>query len=156
MEEVLTIYTQPYDPKRPVVCLDETSKQLIEEVRHPIAMRPGQRECYDTEYKRNGVVNIFMGFEPLAGKRLVAVTDQRTKIDFAHYIKVLVDEHYPNAQTVVLVMDNLNTHTKASLYEAFPPEEAKRIADKIEIHYTPKWKWHSKSDPFLSKTAIKK
>jgi transposase len=138
MEDVLTVYTQAYDPNRPVVCFDETSKQIIEEVRHPIAMKPGEAERFDTEYKRNGVANIFMGFEPLAGKRLVEVTDQRTKVDFAHYIKALVDEHYPLAQTIVFVMDNLNTHTKASLYEAFPPEEAKRIADKLEIHYTPK------------------
>jgi transposase len=137
MEEVLTVYTQPYDPQRPVVCFDETSKQLIEEVRHPIVMEPGQPERYDTEYKRNGVVNIFMGFEPLAGKRLIEVTNRRTKADFAQYIKTLLDEHYPHVQTIVLVMDNLNTHTKASLYEAFPPEEAKRLADKLEIHYTP-------------------
>ena len=138
MEDVLTVYTQPYNPNRPVVCVDETSKQLIEEVRHPIVIEPGQPERYDTEYKRNGVVNLFMGFEPLQGERFVQVTQQRTKIDFAHYIKRLVDERYPDAQTIVIVMDNLNTHTKASLYEAFPPVEAKRIADKIEIHYTPK------------------
>lgn len=138
MEEVLTVYTQPYDPQRPVVCVDETSKQLIEEVRRPIPMEPGQPERFDTEYKRNGVQNIFMAFEPLAGKRLVEVTDQRTCVDFARYVKELVDNHYPTAKTIVLVIDNLNTHTKASLYQAFQPEEAKRIADKLEIHYTPK------------------
>lgn len=138
MEEVLTVYTQPYDSQRPVVCVDETSKQLIEEVRRPIPMEPGQAERFDTEYKRNGVQNIFMAFEPLAGKRMVEVTDQRTCVDFAHYVKGLVDNHYPTATRIVLVIDNLNTHTKASLYQAFQPEEAKRIADKLEIHYTPK------------------
>ena len=138
MEEVLTVYTQPYDAERPVVCVDESSKQLIEEVRHPINMKPGQKERFDTEYKRNGVANIFMAFEPLAGKRVLEVTEQRTKVDFAHFVKMLVDDHYPMAKTIVIVMDNLNTHTKASLYEAFEPEEAKRLADKLEIHYTPK------------------
>lgn len=138
MEDVLTVYTQPYDPNRPVVCVDETSKQLIAETRQPIAMEPGKPERFDTEYHRNGVANLFMGFEPLAGKRLVQVTQQRTKVDFAHYIKFLVDEEYPQAQTLILVLDNLNTHNKSSLYEAFPPEEAKRLADKLEIHYTPK------------------
>lgn len=138
MEEVLTVYTQPYNPQRPVVCVDETSKQLIEEVRQPIPMEPRQPERFDTEYKRNGVQNIFMAFEPLAGKRTVKVTDQRTCVDFAHYLKELVDIHYSTATTIVLVVDNLNTHTKASLYQSFPPEEAKRIADKLEIQYTPK------------------
>lgn len=138
MEEVLTVYTQPYDAEKPVVCVDESSKQLIEEVRHPINMKPGQEERFDTEYKRNGVANIFMAFEPLAGKRLVKVTEQRTKVDFAHFVKILVDDHYSKAKTIVIVMDNLNTHTKASLYEAFEPEEAKRLADRLEIRYTPK------------------
>ena len=138
MEEVLSIYTQPYDAERPVVCLDESSKQLIGEVRKPLPPEPGQPERFDSEYARNGVANLFIAFEPLAGQRLVEVTDQRTRIDFAHFVKKLVDEHYPTAKTIVLVMDNLNTHDKTSLYEAFEPEEAKRLADKLEIHYTPK------------------
>jgi transposase len=138
MEEVLSIYTQPYDAERPVVCLDESSKQLIGEVRRPIPIEPGQPERFDSEYSRNGVANLFIAFEPLVGQRLVEVTDQRTRIDFAHFIKKLVDEYYPTAKTIVLVMDNLNTHDKTSLYEAFEPEEAKRLADKLEIHYTPK------------------
>jgi transposase len=112
--------------------------RLIEEVRQPIAIEPGQSQRYDSEYKRNGTANLFLAFEPLAGKRLVQVTQRRTKVDFAHFVKGLVNEQYPDAKTIVLVMDNLNTHSKASLYEAFPPEEAKRIADKLEIHYTPK------------------
>jgi transposase len=138
MEEVLSIYTQPYDTERPVVCLDESSKQLIGEVRRPIPIEPGQPERFDSEYSRNGVANLFIAFEPLVGQRLVEVTDQRTRIDFAHFVKKLVDEHYQTAKTIVLVMDNLNTHDKTSLYEAFEPEEAKRLADKLEIHYTPK------------------
>ena len=138
MEEVLSIYTQPYDAERPVVCLDESSKQLIGEVRRPIPIEPGQPERFDSEYSRNGVANLFIAFEPLVGQRLVEVTDQRTRIDFAHFVKKLVDEYYPTAKTIVLVMDNLNTHDKTSLYEAFKPEEAKRLADKLEIHYTPK------------------
>jgi len=138
MEEVLSIYTQPYDAERPVVCLDESSKQLIGEVRKPLPPEPGQPERFDSEYARNGVANLFIAFEPLVGQRLVEVTDQRTRIDFAHFVKKLVDEHYPTAKTIVLVMDNLNTHDKTSLYEAFEPEEAKRLADKLEIHYTPK------------------
>lgn len=138
MEEVLSIYTQPYDAERPVVCLDESSKQLIGEVRKPLPPEPGQPERFDSEYARNGVANLFIAFEPLVGQRLVEVTDQRTRIDFAHFVKKLVDEHYPTAKTIVLVMDNLNTHDKTSLYEAFEPAEAKRLADKLEIHYTPK------------------
>lgn len=138
MESVLDVYKCPYDVLRPVVCMDEISKQLIKEVRIPIPMQPGHPERYDTEYQRNGVVNIFLAFEPLAGKRFTEVTDRRTQVDWAHYVKNLVDVHYPDATVIVLVMDNLNTHKKASLYEAFPPQEAKRIADKLEICYTPK------------------
>jgi transposase len=138
MEEVLTLYSRPYNSEHPLLCLDESSKQLIEEVRQPIPIVAGQPERFDTEYKRNGVANLFIAFEPLAGERLVEVTEQRTKIDFAHFVKKLVDEHYPTAKTLVLVMDNLNTHNKSSLYEAFEPEDAKRLADKLEIHYTPK------------------
>lgn len=138
MEEVLSIYTQPYDAERPVVCLDESSKQLIGEVRHPIPIKPGQPERFDSEYSRKGVANLFIAFEPLVGQRLLEITDQRTRVDFAHFVKKLVDDYYPTAKTIVFVMDNLNTHDKTSLYEAFEPAEAKRLADKLEIHYTPK------------------
>lgn len=138
MEDTLDVYKRPYDPKKPMVCLDEASKQLIEETRMPIPASPGQEQCYDYEYKRNGVANFFMMFEPLVGKRYVNVTERRTKIDWARCVCELVDERYPHAERIVLVMDNLNTHTPASLYEAFDPAEAKRIADKLEIHYTPK------------------
>jgi len=138
MEEVLDIYKTPYDPQRPQVCMDEMSTQLIGEVRAPLAAKPGNTLKYDTEYKRNGTANIFIAFEPLAGQRHTKVTAQRTKVDWAHFIQELVDLHYPHVEKIRLVMDNLNTHTKASLYEAFDPTEAKRIADKLEIHYTPK------------------
>lgn len=138
MEDVLDVYKRPYDPKRPQVCLDETSKQLIGETRIPIPAVPGRETRYDHEYRRNGVANLFMIFEPLAGKRHVKVTERRTKKDWAECVREMVEEMYPDAEQIVLVMDNLNTHTPASLYEAFPPVQAKRIADKLEIHYTPK------------------
>ena len=138
MEEVLDVYKRPYDPNHPQVCFDERPKQLVGEIRRPIPATPGRRARYDYEYKRNGVANLFMIFEPLAGKRHVRTTERRTKKDWAWCIRELVDEIYPDADTIVLVMDNLNTHKKASLYEAFEPAEAKRIADKLEIHYTPK------------------
>jgi len=138
MEEVLDIYKKPYDAKYPVVCMDESSKQLIKEVREPLLMRAGEVLKYDTEYERNGTASIFMAFEPLEGLRFTEVTEQRTRIDWAEFIKTLVDVHYANAEKIILVMDNLNTHHKCSLYEAFEPSEAKRIADKLEIHYTPK------------------
>jgi hypothetical protein len=138
MEDVLDVYKRPFDSKRPQVCLDERPKQLISETRVPISMSAGKPLRYDYEYRRNGVANIFMMFEPLASKRHVRVTDRRTKKDWAECIRQLVDEIYPQADSIVLVMDNLNTHKKASLYEAFEPAEAKRIADKLEIHYTPK------------------
>ena len=138
MEEVLDVYCRTYEERFPQVCMDETSKQLTVETRAPIASSPGNVERYDTEYERNGTANIFMAYEPLAGKRMTKVTDQRTKIDWAHFIKELVDVHYRDAIKIVLVMDNLNTHGAASLYEAFPAPEARRIADKLEIHYTPK------------------
>ena len=138
MEEVLDIYKIPYDPQYPQVCMDEMSTQLIGEVRAPLAAEPGKPLRYDTEYKRNGTANIFMAFEPLAGQRHTKVTAQRTQVDWAHFIQELVDQHYPHVEKIRLVMDNLNTHTKASLYEAFDPPEAKRIADKLDIHYTPK------------------
>ena len=138
MEDVLDVYKRPYDPKRPNVCLDETSKQLIGETRTPVPACPGQPARYDYEYKRNGVANLFMISEPLVGKRYVKVTERRTKIDWAYCVREMVDQIYPDAEQIVLVMDNLNTHNKSSLYEAFEPVEAKRIADKLEIHYTPK------------------
>ena len=118
--------------------MDETSTQLIGEVREPLSLQPGHPTKYDTEYQRNGTANIFIAVEPLAGTRVTKVTDQRTKRDWADYIKDLVDDYYPGAQEIHLVMDNLNTHTKASLYETFEPKEARRIADKLAIHYTPK------------------
>jgi len=138
MEDVLDVYKRPYDLKRPNVCLDETSKQLIGETRTPVPACPGQPARYDYEYKRNGVANLFMICEPLVGKRYVKVTQRRTKIDWAYCVREMVDQIYPDAEQIVLVMDNLNTHNKSSLYEAFEPAEAKRIADKLEIHYTPK------------------
>jgi hypothetical protein len=138
MEDVLDVYTRPYDPRRPQVCLDETSVQLIGEKRTPLSTAPGRPARFDYEYERNGVCALFMLNEPLRGWREVVVTDQRTAIDFAHVIKHLVDTHYPNADKIVLVMDNLNTHTPGSLYEAFEPNEARRLIDKLEIHSTPK------------------
>lgn len=138
MEEVLDVYKRPYDSKRPQVCMDETNKQLIGETRERIPAKAGQVERYDAEYKRNGTANIFMAFEPLKGVRFTKTTDRRTSVDWAEFIKELVDERYPEAEKIVLVMDNLNTHKKASLYEAFEAEEARRIANKLEIHYTPK------------------
>jgi len=138
MEDVLEVYKRPYDPKRPVVCLDETSKQLIGEKATPVLAGPGQLARYDYEYVRNGVANIFMTFEPLAGQRDVAVTDRRTRKDYAECLRKLSEEIYPEAELIVLVQDNLNTHSPASLYEAFEPAEAKRIANRFEFHHTPK------------------
>jgi hypothetical protein len=138
MEDVLAVYTQPYDPKRPQVCMDETSKQLIRETRPPLPATPGQPGRYDYEYERCGVCNLFLFFEPLTGWREVRVTARRTRSDWAEAIRALVDVQYPHAEKIVLVLDNLNTHTPGSLYEAFPPAEAKRLTDKLEIHYTPK------------------
>ena len=138
MEDVLEVYTRPFDPKRPQVCMDEVSKQLVGETRAPIPAAPGQPERCDYEYVRNGVANLFMFFEPLAGWRDVKVTERRTMVDWAEAIRELVDVQYPEAEKIVLVMDNLNTHGIGSLYEAFPPEEAFGIAQKLEIHYTPK------------------
>ena len=138
MEDVLEVYTRPFDPKRPQVCMDELSKQLVGETRTPIPASPGQPERYDYEYVRHGVGNLFIFFEPLAGWREVKVTKRRTMVDWAHAVRELVDVHYPEAEVIVLVMDNLNTHGIGSLYEAFPPAEARRIAQKLEIHHTPK------------------
>ena len=138
MEEVLDIYVRPYDPKLPVVCVDESSKQLTKEVRESLPMQPGQVLKYDTEYERNGTASIFMAFEPLQGLRYTKITEQRTQIDWAIFIKDLVDNHYRDAERIIFVMDNLNTHHKSSLYEAYEPAEAKRIADRFEIRFTPK------------------
>jgi len=138
MEDILEVYKRPLDPRRPLVCLDESSKQHIKEVVNPIPIEPGKPERYDTEYERNGVSNLFMMFEPLTGWRQVEITDRRTAIDWAHQIKFLVDVRHKDAEKVVLVGDNLNTHSPASLYKAFSPEEARRIIDKLEFHYTPK------------------
>lgn len=138
MEDVLEVYTQPYDPRRPQVCMDELSKQLVGETRTPLPPAPGQPARADYEYVRNGVGNLFIFFEPLTGWRQVQVTERRTRVDWAYAVRELVDVHYPTADKIVLVMDNLNTHSIGSLYEAFPPEEARRIKNKLEIHHTPK------------------
>ena len=138
MEDVLEVYHRPYDETRPLVCLDEASKQLIGEVVEPIPAEPGQPERYDYEYTRNGTANLFMVTMPLLGWRAVRVTERRTAVDFAEVVRWLVEEVHEEAEKVVLVMDNLNTHKLASLYEAFPPERARRIAEKLEIHHTPK------------------
>jgi hypothetical protein len=138
MEDVLEVYTRPYDPRRPQVCVDETSKQLVAETREPIPATPGQPERVDYEYERKGTANLFMVFEPLAGHRRVQVTEQRTAVDFAHLLRKVSEEYYPQAEKIVLVMDNLNTHKLASLYEAFAPAEARRLAERFELHYTPK------------------
>lgn len=138
MEDVLDVYHRPYDVEYPVVCMDEASKQLIGEVREPLPSRPGQIEKYDSEYKRLGTANIFMAIEPLAGQRTVQVTDRRTKIDWACFIRTLLEDVYPNAKKIVLVMDNLNTHSIGSLYEAFDAETARSLANRLEIHHTPK------------------
>ncbi len=138
MEDVLEVYQRPYDARYPQVCMDESSKQQVKEVREPLPAKPGQVQRYDTEYERNGVSNLFLFFEPLAGQRHLNVTDQRTAVDWAQQIRELVDVHYPEAERITLVMDNLNTHTPASLYKAFSPSEARRILERLEIHYTPK------------------
>jgi hypothetical protein len=138
MEDVLDVYHREPDPARPLVCLDETSRQLLADVRDPLPVSPGHPARHDPEYVRGGVANCFLVTAPLQGWRQVRVSDQRTRIDWAHCVRDLVDWHFPDAERIVLVMDQLNTHTPASLYAAFPPEEAKRIADKLEIHHTPK------------------
>ena len=134
----LDLYGEPYDPKRPVVCFDETSKQLVAEKKTPIPPKRGRRERFDYEYERNGTRNLFMCCEPLAGWRHVEVTERRTMIDFAHQMRWLVDEAYPEAEKIRVVLDNLNTHKPASLYETFQPKEARRIRERLEFHFTPK------------------
>lgn len=138
MENVLDLYQQPFDPLRPIVCMDETSKQLVAETRLPIPAQPGRVQRFDYEYERKGTADVFMFAEPLRSWRWAPVTERRTRIDWALKIRELVDVHYPDALVIRLVMDNLNTHSPASLYEAFPPEEARRLAEKLDIHYTPK------------------
>ena len=138
MEDILEVYARPYDKDFPVVCMDESSVQLIGEVHEPISTAPGHPKLVDDEYVRNGVASIFLEVEPLGGKRKVKITEQRTRIDWAHFIKEMLEERYADATKVVLVMDNLNTHNIASLYTAFSPEEAKSLAERLEIHYTPK------------------
>jgi hypothetical protein len=138
MEDVLEVYTRPHNPARPLVCLDETSKQLVAETRTPLPMRPGQPARYDYEYERHGTASLFMLFAPLEGWRHVKVTERRTAVDYAHVLKELSDVHFAEAEKIVLVQDNLNTHSPASLYEAFPPEEARRLVERFEWHYTPK------------------
>ena len=138
MEDVLSVYARPRDPDRPLVCLDETSKQLVAETRSPVAMGPGRPARVDYEYTRNGVANLFMMFAPLEGWRDVKVTDRRTAVDYAHVLKDLADVHFAQAKTIILVQDNLNTHAAASLYEAFPAAQARRLVERFEWHYTPK------------------
>jgi hypothetical protein len=138
MEDVLDVYTRPYDKTRPLVCMDESPKQLIGETRKPIPVQSGRPELYDTEYVRNGVCEIFMFSSPLEGWRRADVTERRRRAEWAYQIQKLIDLDFPEAEKIVLVMDNLNTHTIGSLYETFPPDEAKRLRDKLEIHYTPK------------------
>ena len=138
MEDVLAVSTRPRDPDRPLVCLDETSKQLLAETRATIPMRPGRPARCDYEYERNGTANLFMLFAPLEGWRRVKVTDRHTAVDYAHILKDLADIHFSAAQIIVLVQDNLNIHSKASLYEAFPAAEARRLVERFEWHYTPK------------------
>jgi hypothetical protein len=138
MEDILEVYQRPRDPERPLVCLDETSKQLIAETRAPEPAKPGQKARYDYQYERNGVANLFMMFAPLEGWRHVKVTDRHAAVDYAHALKDLADVHFPNAKKIVLVQDNLSTHKPASLYEAFPAPEARRLTERFEWRYTPK------------------
>ena len=138
MENVLEVYKRPHRSRRPLVCLDEANKQLVKETRLPLPLKPGEAERYDYEYERKGTSNLFMLFAPLEAWRHIEVTDRRTKLDWAHCIKDLVDFHFPEAETITVVQDNLNTHKPASLYEAFAPKEARRLLDKLEFIYTPK------------------
>jgi hypothetical protein len=138
MEDVIDVYQRPYDADRPVVCVDEGGKQLVGDVREPLPVRAGSPAKEDSEYARGGVANLFLAFEPLAGRRVVEVTERRTAVDFARFVRHLLDAVYPSAAKLVLVTDNLNTHCTGSLYEAFEPAEARRLAGRIEWHYTPK------------------
>ncbi len=138
MEDILSVYTRPFDPAQPLVCMDETSKQLVAEVRQPLPVRPGHPACEDTEYERRGTANLFLLCAPLLGWRCVTVTERRTRTDWAELMRDLVDVHFPDAPRITVVLDNLNTHDPASLYQAFEPAEARRILARLEIHYTPK------------------
>ncbi len=138
IEDVLDLYAEPYDPKRPWVCFDETPYQMVGDVAEPMEVAPGQPKRVDYEYEREGSCNLFVTVQPQEGWRQVVVTERRTALDFAHQMKALVDEYLPEAEVIRVVMDNLNTHTPASLYQAFPAEEARRITRKLEFHYTPK------------------
>jgi hypothetical protein len=138
LEDILEVYQRSYDPRRPVVCLDETFKQLIGQTREPLRLRPGSVERFDHVYQRNGVASLFVAVEPLVGWRAIEVTEQRRRVEWSEFVRSLLDGQYRRAEKVVLVMDQLNTHTAASLYEAFPPAEARRLAEKLEIHHTPK------------------
>ncbi len=154
MEDVLEVYTRPRNPAHPLVCLDEASKQLTRETRIPIAMEPGQPARFDYEYERNGTANLFMCFAPLEGWRHVKVTERRTAVDYAHMLAELANDHFPHAERIVLVQDNLNTHVQASLYEAFPPNEARRIVERFEWHYSPKHgSWINMAESELSHLA---
>jgi hypothetical protein len=155
MEDVLAIYELPYNQDYPLVCMDETCKQLIGDVQEPIPCAPGRPERVDHEYVRNGVAEIFLEVEPLTGKRHVEATKHRTKKDWAWWIKGMLDERYPNAIRVLLVLDNLNTHCLSSLYEVFKPKEARRLAERLEIHYTPKHgSWLNMAEIELSALSI--
>lgn len=138
MEDVLEVYQRPYDERRPMVCVDEATKQLVADVTPPLPMEPGQPARQDYEYERRGTANLFMAFEPLAGRRKVKVTDRRTHVDFAFLLRDLSDVQYPDAEKIILVMDNLNTHKLSVLYAVFPPEEARRLWERFEVHHTPK------------------
>jgi transposase len=138
MEDVLDVYKRPYDPKRPLVCIDEMPKQLLMDNREPLPMRPGDPERFDYEYKRGGVADLFMLLEPLAGKRHIETTDQRRRVEWAEVMRIVSDELYPDAEKIVVVLDNLNTHVGAAFYLAFEPQEARRLVERFEMHYTPK------------------
>jgi hypothetical protein len=154
MEAVLSVYKLPYDRRRPVVCMDESSKQLVAEVRQPIRVGPGNLRREDNEYERKGTCNLFMFFEPLRGWRRVWVTDQRRKVEWACCVRALLQENYPEADKVLLVCDNLNTHTGGALYQAFPASEAKRLCDRLEFHPTPKHgSWLNMAETELSVLA---
>lgn len=138
MEDVLELYHLPHNPRFPLVCMDESNKQLVGEVHDPIACAPGRPQLVDHEYVRNGVAEIFLEVEPLGGRRHIEITERRTRSDWARFIKSMLEERYGDAEKVILVLDNLNTHSIASLYETCPPGEARRLAERLEIHYTPK------------------
>ena len=138
MEDVLDVYKRPYDPKHPLVCMDEMPKQLLMDTRERLPLQPGDPERFDYEYKRGGVADLFMLFEPLAGKRHIEITDRRRRVEWAEVMRIVSDELYPHAEKIVVVLDNLNTHVGAAFYQAFEPQEARRLVERFELHYTPK------------------